>query len=145
MNLDLLSTPHSYSRPFRPWRVTLHSIPLRSSICFGAVIFSGLIFYTTFVLPQGSLWNRPQDWHGLSQDESLVLDLENLPPSTTLPTPTAVEISPPSPSPGPTSDVLTVEQIRDVVAPTRGFFARDYSIGLGWNNVSMRGVHLDRH
>ncbi|KAH9081639.1 hypothetical protein EDB83DRAFT_2539219 [Lactarius deliciosus] len=33
------------------------------------------------------------------------------------------------------SDVLTPEQIRDVVAPTRGFFSRDYSLGLGWNNM----------
>ncbi|KAH9173184.1 hypothetical protein EDB89DRAFT_2095346 [Lactarius sanguifluus] len=32
-------------------------------------------------------------------------------------------------------DVLTLEQIRDIVAPTRGFFSRDYSLGLGWNNV----------
>ena len=137
MNLDLLSTPHSYSHPFHRWRVTLRSSPLRSGICFGAVIFSSLIFYTTFVLLQGSLWNRPQDWHGLSQDEPLVQDLENSPPSTTLPTPNAVEIPPPSPSPSPTSDVLTVEQIRDLAAPTRGFFARDYSLGLGWNNVSV--------
>jgi hypothetical protein len=143
MNLDLLPTRHSHGRPFRRWRVTLRSSPLRSGVFFGAVIFSCLIFNTTFLSPQGSLRHGPQGWHGLSQDKSLVLDLENPPPSTTLPTPTTVETSPPSPSPGRTSDVLTVEQIRDVVAPTRGFFARDYSPGLGWNNVSMRGVQLD--
>ncbi|KAF8274078.1 hypothetical protein EI94DRAFT_1776054 [Lactarius quietus] len=41
----------------------------------------------------------------------------------------------PSLSPSPVSDVLTLEQIRDVVARTRGFFSRDYSLGLGWNNM----------
>ena len=138
MAFNLLSTPHSQGSPFRRWRATLRSTPFRSGIFFGAVIFLSLIFYTTFVIPQDFLWTRPQDWHGFSQDESLVLDLENSPPSTTVP-----EISPPSPSPSPISDVLTVEQIRDVVAPTRGFFVRDYSLNLGWNNVSMRGVQLD--
>jgi hypothetical protein len=138
MAFNLLSTPYSQGSPYPRWKATLRSSPLRSGIFFGAVIFLCLIFYTTFVSPQGFLWTGPQDWHGYSQDESLILDLENSPPSTTLPTPT-----PPSPSPSPISDVRTVEQIRDVVAPTRGFFVRDYSLNLGWNNVSMRGVQLD--
>jgi hypothetical protein len=43
---------------------------------------------------------------------------------------------PPLPSSSPVSDVLTLEQIRDIVAPTRGIFSRDYSLYLGWNNVS---------
>ena len=37
------------------------------------------------------------------------------------------------------SDDLSLEQIRDIVAPTRGFFSRDYSLYLGWNNVSICG------
>ena len=36
------------------------------------------------------------------------------------------------------SDALSLEQIRDIVAPTRGFLSRDYSLYLGWNNVSIR-------
>ena len=143
MNPDLLSTLYSYGSPFRRWRVALRSSPLPFGLFVGAVIFSGLIFYTMFLSPQGSLWHRPQDWHGLAQDESLVLDLENAPPLTTLPTPTTEKTSPPSPSSSPTFDVLTVEQIRDLVAPTRGFFARDYSLGLGWNNVSMGSIQID--
>ena len=140
---DLLSTPYSYGRPFRRWRAAFRSRPLRSGGFFGTIIFFSLIFYSTFLLPQGSLWNRPQDWYGLLQNKSLLLDLENTLPSTTLPTPTTLETSSPSPSPSPTSDVLTVEQIRDLVAPTRGFFARDYNLGLGWNNVSICGIQLD--
>ena len=38
--------------------------------------------------------------------------------------------------PSPVSNFLTLEQIRDIVAPTRGFYSRDYSLYLGWNNVS---------
>jgi hypothetical protein len=40
---------------------------------------------------------------------------------------------------------LPLEQIRDIVAPTRGFFSRDYSLYLGWNNVSIRGLRLERN
>jgi hypothetical protein len=72
--------PHSHGR----WRAALRSSPLRSGVFFGAVIFASLIVYTTFLSPQGSLWHRPQDWHGLSHDESLILDLENTPRPTTL-------------------------------------------------------------
>ena len=42
-------------------------------------------------------------------------------------------------SSSPLSDVLSLEQIREIVATTRGFFTRDYSLNLGWNNVSIRG------
>jgi hypothetical protein len=41
-------------------------------------------------------------------------------------------------APSSPSDVITLEQIRDIVATTRGFFSRDYSLNLGWNNVSIR-------
>ncbi len=40
---------------------------------------------------------------------------------------------------------LPLERIRDIVAPTRGFFSRDYSLYLGWNNVSIRGLRLERN
>jgi hypothetical protein len=33
-------------------------------------------------------------------------------------------------------DHLDLEELRDLVAQTKGYFARDYSLGLGWNNVS---------
>ena len=31
----------------------------------------------------------------------------------------------------------SVAQLRDLVATTKGFYARDWSLGLGWNNVSV--------
>lgn len=34
------------------------------------------------------------------------------------------------------SDDLDLEALRSIVAGTRGYYARDYSMGLGWNNVS---------
>jgi len=39
-------------------------------------------------------------------------------------------------TPTPTTNALTLEEIRDIVAHTRGFYARDFSLYLGWNNVS---------
>lgn len=34
------------------------------------------------------------------------------------------------------SDDLDIETLRSMVTGTRGYYARDYSMGLGWNNVS---------
>lgn len=32
----------------------------------------------------------------------------------------------------------TIEQIREMVSHTKGYYGRDYSLGLGWNNVRVR-------
>ena len=146
MTSDLLPAPPSqlsHGRIYRRCRALLRSSPLRSGILFGAVIFSSLIFYTTFLSPRGFLLRRPQDWR-FFQHEPLNPYSKHTFPLTPLSTPTTLaEISLPSPPPPPPiSNVLTVEQIRDIVASTRGFFTRDYSLGLGWNNVSARAVRL---
>jgi hypothetical protein len=48
-------------------------------------------------------------------------------------------ISPPPPPPQyknhDDDDHLGLEELRDLVAQTKGYFVRDYSLGLGWNNV----------
>ncbi len=137
MEPSLLPTPPqpTHDRTSLRWRVFLRSSSIRSGVFFGAIIFASLVIYTTFLSPHGPLqvWRRPPHWHGFSQHETPVSDLEHEPTMT----------SHPSPSPSPISDVLTVEQIRDIVAPTRGFYTRDYSLGLGWNNVSVCGVPFD--
>jgi hypothetical protein len=142
MEPPLLPTPPSqptHGHTFRRWRTFIRSSPLRSGAFFGALIFASLVVYMTLLSPHGALpvWHRPPDWHGFSQNETSVPSNSSSEPTTT------AETSHPSPSPSPISDVLTVEQIRDIVAPTRGFFTRDYSLGLGWNNVSVCGVLFD--
>jgi len=132
-------TQTAYGRSFRRWKPFLRShSSLRTSLFFGAVALCSLVIYATFLSPHDSLWRRPADWYGLPQSESLASDPKNNPtPSpTSLHTPdppTPTETS--SPWTSSSSDVLTLEQIRDIVAPTRGFFTRDYSLGLGWNNM----------
>ena len=32
-------------------------------------------------------------------------------------------------------DDMTLDEIREMVSKTKGLFARDFSLGLGWNNV----------
>ena len=141
MEPPLLPNPLSqptHGRAFRRWKILLRSSPLRLGAFFGALIFVSLV-YTTFLSPHDPVvWYRPSDWHDFSQHETPISDLENASPG-----PTTIETPQPSPSPSPISNVLTVEQIRDIVAPTRGFFTRDYSLGLGWNNVSVYGVPFD--
>jgi len=138
-------TQSTYGRSFRRWKPFLRSHgSLRTSLFFGAIALSSLVIYATFLSPHDSLWRKPTDWYGLPQSESLASHPKGGPPSPSPP-------SPPSPTPptstettspwtSSSSDVLTLEQIRDLVAPTRGFFTRDYSLGLGWNNVRVYAV-----
>jgi hypothetical protein len=100
----------------------------------------------TLLTPQDSLLTTPLDWYGFSKtDPNYPQRMQAEPPSFTptthsLPSPTSADIPPELPSPFPAHDELTLEQIRDIVAPTRGFFSRDYSVHLGWNNVSIHGI-----
>jgi hypothetical protein len=88
-------------------------------ISLGSFLLVGLILYMTFLSPHGPLLLSSSEWT-ISANQALS-------------SPTSDE-APSSPS-----DVLSLEQIRDIVAPTRGFFSRDYSLNLGWNNVGIRG------
>ena len=154
MGFDLLPHPSSQpsqGRTFRRWRGFLRSNGvLASGIFFGTFIFAGLIFYTTIFSPRDSLLRRPiAGWHDLPQldpNSSEYVDSRTKytfpSPSLSLSTSTILDqASAPSPSPSPPrpsqSDELTLQQIRAIVARTRGFFSRDYSLGLGWNNVSV--------
>jgi hypothetical protein len=133
----LKPTSYMSSSPLPQWHTSTQSlqgrIPCRRNcfsnlfnsipgigISLGSFFLFGLIFYTTF----------------LSQHSpSLLSSLKwSLTANHAVPSPTSDEaLSSPS-----DSDVLSLEQIRDIVVPTRGFFSRDYSLYLGWNNVSIR-------
>lgn len=60
----------------------------------------------------------------------------------------SVPLAPPQPSPALTTvpqrkyyeELLGLEDIRDMVAQTKGYLVRDYSLGLGWNNVRSRNL-----
>jgi hypothetical protein len=96
--------------------------------------FTGLIVYLAFHPPHDPLRRLP-NWQPLSHYDLDSLELAG-PSFLPTPAPKSTILAPPLPS-SPESDVLSPEQIRDIVAPTRGFFSRDYSLGLGWNNVSV--------
>ena len=127
----------------RRWRPFLRPHgALKIGVLTTAFILSSLIVYITFLLLRSPSL-RHSDWQAISYFDPTTLDdigetllLDTRLPSLPKPTPVLVEPPPPSPSSSLVSDDLTLEQIRDVVAPTRGFFSRDYSLGLGWNNVS---------
>jgi hypothetical protein len=154
-NPDLLPPPPSYPRSGRPfvrrWR-SFHraNLRLRNGVLLCVFIIASLFFYTQSSSPRDPPWYRPSSWHGRLPLRPEYPHYVNA--SETLfvaPTPIYPPIAPgipalsnsasnPPPSRTPVPDVLTLEQIRDIVASTRGFFSRDYSLGLGWNNVSIR-------
>jgi hypothetical protein len=106
------------------------------TLIFSACILIGLIGYMTLLTPQGTLLTTPLDWYGLSKaDPNYPESMQTEPSSFTHTTPQTG-----LPPPFPALDELTLEQIRDIVAPTRGFYSRDYSLHLGWNNVSIHGI-----
>ena len=88
-------------------------------IFIGSSLLAGLIFYMTFLSPHGLLLLSSLKWSIHTNHASS--------------SPTSDE------APSSLSDTLSLEQIRDITASTRGFFTRDYSLYLGWNNVSIRG------
>jgi hypothetical protein len=156
MSFDLLPHPSSHpsqGRSFRRWRNIFRSNgTLGIGILFSTLLFASLILYTTIISPRGSLLPRPFKWHESHPNpHGLVLPSPKFTfpsPSLSLSTSTILDkASLPSPSPSPPppseSDVLTLEQIRDIVGRTRGFFSRDYSLGLGWNNVSGLRVNCE--
>src|SRR5712675_642175 len=130
---------HTYTRSFRRWSPFLRSNgSLRTCLFIGAIVLTTLVIYTTFSSQHESLWHRLSDW-GLPQREFLASIPKHefplmLPHAPDIPT------EPPHLWGSSSSDVLTLKQIRDIMAPTRGFFTRDYSLGLGWNNVRVYAV-----
>jgi hypothetical protein len=90
------------------------------TVILNAFILIGLICYMTST-PHDSRLITPSDWYRLSRAR---------------PSHPRVHADPPA---FPSAE-LTLEQIRNIVAPTRGFFSRDYSLHLGWNNVSRTGI-----
>jgi hypothetical protein len=117
------------------------------TVVISAFILIGQICYMTST-PHRSLWIRPSDWYSLSQarpnhPQRVHTDPSVFPPAThAYPSPTSTDMPHEPPSPPPASAELTLEQIRDIVATSRGFFSRDYSLHLGWNNVSINWDYI---
>ena len=112
---------------------------------FGTAVLSGIIFHTLFF--------------AFSQSNTTLSSVSRLQPSSwkdNLPAccqeSCAASLSPPiqyltltADAPTPTTSVfkdpctrvddMTLEEIREMVSKTKGLFARDFSLGLGWNNV----------
>jgi hypothetical protein len=108
---------------------SFNSIP-GFGIFFGAFLLVCLVLYMTLVSPPGLLLLHSPDWHGLGTNSTGHVST----PTNHDPSLPASDGAPSSPS-----VILSLEQIRDIVAPTRGFLARDYSLHIGWNNVSICG------
>ena len=135
---DLFPLPPSESYPTNKPRWQRRSFFLSHctiKIGFFATTFflTSLLVHVAFFSPSShsSSW-RLSDWHLPSHFDPDSLQLAD-PSEPSLVDPKVANVLPNPP----VSNNLTLEQIRDIVAPTRGFFSRDYSLGLGWNNVSV--------
>jgi hypothetical protein len=143
MSYDLLPHPSSQpsqGRTFRRCRAffRINGI-LGIGVFLGAFVFASLVLYVTIISPNRSFFRGPPRIHPELVDPGSRLSFPS--PSLSLTTSSILDNAPPaSPtttsSPPPEAEALTLEQIRDIVGRTRGFFSRDYSLGLGWNNVS---------
>ena len=107
-----------------------------------------ILFFTTGVASRANEWrlklpyaSRPPPY--VSPDTPL-LTHESLPPPPSHGSPSN-PFTAPTLQGNPELDQLSLEEIRDMVAGTKGFFSRDYSLGLGWNNVSLTTAATSPH
>ncbi|KAH9032251.1 hypothetical protein EDB85DRAFT_2145627 [Lactarius pseudohatsudake] len=110
---------HAVCHP-RLWRSVLRSNGALKMGFFSTGFFLTGLVYVAFFSAYG-----PSSWHPPGLNPPSLLDPDLL----KLADPLLVDPNPPPLSP------FSTLSIRDIVAPTRGFFSRDYSLGLGWNNV----------
>jgi hypothetical protein len=99
---------------------------------FGTAVISGIIFHTIFLLY-------------FNHSSTIIPSISHLQPSSWPDNPSKY-LTATVDAPAPTATVfkdpwvgvndMTLEQIGEMVSKTKGFFARDFSLGLGWNNVS---------
>ena len=139
--LPLWHSPSSPSHRDHPFRLCRAFLCFRNGVLgtaiFSAVSLVGLMCYLTLLNPTGHLLFRPPAWNDTSQHPNPVYTSTSL-SSSASPSHTPSLATPSFRPPSLTADQLTLEQIRDIVTPTRGFYSRDYSVHLGWNNVGVR-------
>jgi hypothetical protein len=102
-----------------------------------ALTFVGLICYMTFL----TAYDPVSVFTSNTNPVSVITCTKHAFPSPV----SSTEIPPRLPPFLQAAEGLPLERIRDIVAPTRGFFSRDYSLDLGWNNVSIHGLRLERN
>lgn len=127
-------------------------------ILFHVLVFGFLNLYYGPGEPPYNRWREPPSTFDLHPDAALLHSPNQLlsstsalpsstsaPPPSTTPVPSSTSVLPSSTptSSSVDSEELTMDELRDMVSSTKGFLARDYSLGLGWNNVGP--LLLSRH
>ena len=139
--LPLSHSPSSPSHRDHPFRLCRAFLCFRNGVLgtaiFSALILVGLICNVTLLTPHVHFLSRPPAQNSPSQHPNPVYTSTSL-SSSASPSPTPSLATPSFRPPSLTADQLNLEQIRDIVTPTRGFYSRDYSVHLGWNNVGAR-------
>ncbi len=96
------------------------------------------------LIPEAKDWRGPRP-KPTSPTHSFTTDIDtHLPPSIAKPS-APVDCSTETPRPFvrpglgqyvmPLEDEWTLDRVRNMVSKTKGYYVRDYSLGLGWNNV----------
>ncbi|TFY57376.1 hypothetical protein EVG20_g8576 [Dentipellis fragilis] len=136
------SPPYS-TKPRRRFLPTFGR-PNNVGLFFGTAALSGILFhflfFSLFVAPASNEWKLALPFSkslpGLHRPEPTPNVFDHALPYPPPPPPSDHSHLPsPSTVPDARPDELTVEELRDLVAGTSGYFVRDFSLGLGWNNV----------
>jgi hypothetical protein len=113
--MDLLQT--TYNR-----RSRLH----HTALFFGTAAIAGILFNLLFF----QLYNTRNNPIVPLDDTSHEIQCPIHPPP-----PTVTEVPKANPLQWHPLEDKTLEELREMVATTKGYYARDWSLGLGWNNV----------
>lgn len=113
---------------------------------FGSAALCGIILHTLYFAFHQSNTTlssisslQPSSWKDNDNPSTYSQGSCTLPPASTqyltvtadAPAPTATVFR----DPWATMNDMTLEEIREMVSKTKGLFTRDFSLGLGWNNV----------
>ena len=120
--LDEGYIPLAEMRPRKSrWKVLRHGRSGIPGVVFVALAIMAGVFICVTV---SAFYRRPQYVHRLPS-----------PPGTTIEHVASMSTSTPA-EPNGTGEDLSLEELRKVVSQSKGYWARDYSLNLGWNNVS---------
>ena len=120
---------------------------LRVLVFFGTAAFSGILFHLLLIdFHSGNAHPGlpgPRDWWNTGgAPSSPAIDVAPPVHNTDVSSICAANITTPYIRPGlghhvePDEEDWSLERIREMVSKTKGYYARDYSLGLGWNNAS---------
>lgn len=127
-----------HSRHIRQCQKGTFTVAFATTAVFCGVVL-GALALSVFGSPPPDSFLSPLRRPESQPDHSIGAPPPQPPNSSLETTETTVVPQPPAPKPQRKHDdqSLDIDELKDLIGRTRGYYVRDWSLGLGWNNVSL--------